>query len=105
MSTRNALFTVRRRLLGLSLLMVIVLFFGFSIATYQRTFESTVDVVLEAASTGNQLMPDSDVKARGMVIGRVSEIRAVDGGAELRLALDPEEASLLPANVSARLLP
>ncbi|MEU6127698.1 MCE family protein [Saccharopolyspora sp. NPDC047091] len=105
MSTRTALFTVRRRLLGLALLMVIVLFLAFSIATYQRAFQSTVDVVLKAASTGNQLMPDSDVKARGMIIGRVSEVRPVDDGAELHLALEPDKARLLPANVSARLLP
>ncbi|MCA1225772.1 MCE family protein [Saccharopolyspora sp. 6M] len=105
MSTRTALLTVRRRLLGLALLMVIVLFLAFSIATYQRAFESTVNVVLKAASTGNQLMPDSDVKARGMIIGRVSEVRPVDGGAELHLALEPEKARLLPSNVSARLLP
>ncbi|GAB2657405.1 MCE family protein [Saccharopolyspora gloriosae] len=105
MSTRSALFTARRRLLGLSLLMCIMLFFAFTIATYQRAFESSVDVVLKAARSGNQLLPESDVKAHGMIIGRVDEVRPTDEGAELHLALEPDKARLLPANVSARLLP
>ena len=105
MSTRSALFTVRRRLLGLALLMCIVMFLTFSVLTYQRAFESTTDVVLKAASTGNQLMPDSDVKVHGMIVGRVSEVDPTSEGADLHLALEPDKAKLLPQNVSARLLP
>lgn len=105
MSTRGALTTIRRRLLGVTLLMCVVLFFAVTIATYQRMFTSTVDVVMRAQSTGNQLMPESDVKVRGMIVGRVEEIQAADGGAKLNLALEPDKARQLPANVTGKLLP
>jgi virulence factor Mce-like protein len=96
---------VRRRMLGLALVMSVVLFLALTVAIYQKVLTSTVDVVLRAESTGNQLMPESDVKVRGMRVGEVREIRAVDGGAEMHLALDPDKADQIPANVSARLLP
>lgn len=102
---RGAAKKVRRRLLGVALMMCVVLFLGLTVATYQKAFRSTVDVVLRAESTGNQLMPDSDVKVRGMRVGEVREIEAVDGGAQMRLALDPDKVDQIPANVSARLLP
>ncbi|MFR9728474.1 MlaD family protein, partial [Saccharopolyspora sp. MS10] len=105
MSRDSTSATVRRRLLGLALLLCVALFLSATVATYRGAFRSSVDVVLRASSTGNQLMPDSEVKVRGMTVGRVDEVRSTGAGAELRLALDPEEASLLPANVSARLLP
>ncbi|CAM06027.1 MCE family protein [Saccharopolyspora erythraea] len=105
MSTRGAMTTLRRRLLGVAFLMTIVLFLSLTVATYQRAFTSSVDVVLHTASVGNQLMADSDVKVRGMIVGRVREIEPTADGAKLHLALEPDKASRLPANVSARLLP
>ncbi|GAA2809708.1 MCE family protein [Saccharopolyspora taberi] len=105
MSTRGALTTLRRRLLGVALLMTIVLFLGLTVATYQKAFTSSVDVKLHTESAGNQLMADSDVKVRGMIVGRVRSIEPSPDGAELNLALDPEKAAQLPSNVSARLLP
>lgn len=105
MSTRGALTTVRRRLLGLALLMTIVLFLGMTVATYKKAFSSTVDVDLKAEATGNQLQPESDVKVRGMIVGSVREVQSSGGGAVLKLALDPDKAKEIPPNVSARLLP
>ncbi|MEU6132226.1 MCE family protein [Saccharopolyspora sp. NPDC047091] len=102
-SSTNA--TVRRRLLGLALLLCAALFLSTTVATYQGVFRPSVDVVLVAASSGNQLGPESEVKVRGMTVGRVEDVRATPGGAELHLALEPDKARLLPANVSARLLP
>ena len=105
MSARGALTTLRRRLLGVAFLMTIVLFLGLTVATYQKAFTPSVDVVLHTEAAGNQLMADSDVKVRGMIVGRVKSIEPADGGAELKLALDPEKAAQLPSDVSARLLP
>jgi phospholipid/cholesterol/gamma-HCH transport system substrate-binding protein len=111
MSTRGALTQTRltqtlwRRSLGMAFLLCMVLFVGLTVAIYQKAFASSVDVVLKAPSTGNQLLPGSDVKVRGMVVGRVVRVSSTGDGAELRLALDPEQAGELPANVSARLLP
>jgi phospholipid/cholesterol/gamma-HCH transport system substrate-binding protein len=105
MSTRGALSTLRRRLLGVAFLMSIVLFVSLTVGIYHKAFTSTVDVVLRAESTGNQLLPESDVKVRGMVVGQVRDIRSTGNGAELRLALDPDKVGKLPSNTLARLLP
>ncbi|WP_243788200.1 MCE family protein [Saccharopolyspora gloriosae] len=105
MSRDSTFATVRRRLLGLALLLCVALFLSVTVATYQGVFRPSVNVVLRAASTGNQLMPDSEVKVRGMTVGRVDEVRPINEGAELHLALEPDKAKLLPSNVSARLLP
>ena len=105
MSTRGALSTLRRRLLGVAFLMCVVLFISLTVGIYQKKFSSTVDVVLRAESSGNQLLPESDVKVHGVVVGQVRNIRSTGDGAELRLALDPDKVGSLPSNVSARLLP
>lgn len=105
MSSRGALTTLRRRALGVALLMCMVLFVGLTVAIYNRAFESTVDILLRTPSTGNQLKTESDVKVRGVNVGRVEDVSATGDGAELKLALQPDKARMLPANVSARLLP
>jgi virulence factor Mce-like protein len=101
----NAVSTIRRRLLGL--LLVCLLFGGIalSIALYNKSFSSFVTVKLRADSIGNQLLKQSDVKVRGLIVGSVQDIAATDTGAELTLALDPESAKMIPENVSARFLP
>ncbi|WP_243793771.1 MCE family protein [Saccharopolyspora gloriosae] len=101
----SSLAALRRRLLGLALLMVIVLAVAVCIGAYRGAFTRTVDVVLRAGSTGNQILPEADVKVRGMIVGQVREVAPADGGAEMRLALDPDKVDEIPANVTARLLP
>lgn len=105
MSARKTLTTVRRRLMGLALLMCMVLFVSLTVAIYQKAFKPVVEVMLHAESTGNQLSARSDVKVRGMIVGKVREVSATDDGAKLRLALDPDKVDSIPANVSAQLLP
>lgn len=96
---------LRRRLLGLLLVAVLVGGVALSIALYDKAFTSVVTVKLEADRIGNQLIKQSDVKVRGLIVGSVSDITATADGAELTLALKPESAKLIPANVSARFLP
>ncbi|EHR59395.1 MCE family protein [Saccharomonospora cyanea] len=98
--------TIRRRLLGLLLVGILVGGIALSVAVYNRAFSDHVTVRLQAGAIGNQLARDSDVKVRGLIVGRVGEIEVTPtGGAELVLHLDPEHAELVPANVSARFLP
>ncbi|GAA1279743.1 MCE family protein [Saccharothrix xinjiangensis] len=96
---------LRRRSLGVVFLTVIALFLAFTIALYNDAFTEVVRVTLKADRIGNQLLVDSDVKVRGMVVGKVDAIRTSGDGAELELALDPDQVRHIPANVSARLLP
>ncbi|WP_027941018.1 MCE family protein [Amycolatopsis taiwanensis] len=96
---------LRRRLLGLLLVVVLAGGVTLSIALYNKAFSSFVTVKLEATDIGNQLLPQSDVKVRGLIVGTVQSIKATDQGAELTLVLDPASAKEIPANVSARFLP
>ncbi|WP_255632262.1 MCE family protein [Amycolatopsis sp. TNS106] len=97
--------TLRRRLLGLLLVAVLIGGVALSIALYQRAFTPVVSVKLQSGNIGNQLLKQSDVKVRGLIVGSVKEINATPDGAELTLALNPESAKLIPQNVSARFLP
>ncbi|QWF79701.1 MCE family protein [Amycolatopsis sp. CA-230715] len=105
MSSKSALATVRRRLLGLALVVVMVGLVALSIAIYNKSFSSYVTVKLQADDVGNQLIKQSDVKVRGLIVGSVAKIDATTEGSELTLNLDPEQAKLIPKNVSARFLP
>jgi phospholipid/cholesterol/gamma-HCH transport system substrate-binding protein len=96
---------VRQRLLGLLLIALLVGGIALSIALYNKSFSTFVTVKLEADSIGNQLMNQSDVKVRGLIVGSVRNIAVTPTGAELTLDLDPAEAPLIPKNVSARFLP
>ncbi|OQO91041.1 ABC transporter substrate-binding protein [Saccharomonospora piscinae] len=103
MSTTVA--TIRRRLLGLLLVGILVGGIALSVAIYNRAFSDDVTVRLQAGAIGNQLSRNSDVKVRGLIVGRVGDIDVTPSGAELTLHLDPEQADLVPANTSARFLP
>ncbi|WP_329071003.1 MCE family protein [Amycolatopsis sp. NBC_01480] len=96
---------LRRRLLGLLLVALLVGGIALSIALYNKSFTSFVTVKLEADSIGNQLLKQSDVKVRGLIVGSVDDIAVTGNGAELTLRLDPASAKLIPQNVSARFLP
>ncbi|WP_158844922.1 MCE family protein [Saccharothrix deserti] len=96
---------IKRRLLGVVFLVVIALFLTFTVALYNDAFTQVVRVTLKTDRVGNQLQVASDVKVRGMIVGEVKAIRTAGDGAELDLALDPEQVRHIPGNVSARLLP
>ncbi|GAA3554658.1 MCE family protein [Amycolatopsis ultiminotia] len=97
--------TLRRRLLGLLLVALLVGGIALSIALYNKSFSKFVTVKLEADKIGNQLLTQSDVKVRGLIVGSVQNISATSDGAELTLALNPDSVNLIPENVSARFLP
>ncbi|WP_263252133.1 MCE family protein [Saccharopolyspora rosea] len=95
----------RYQVLGVAFLVVAALFFAGTIASYRKAFTPVVAVRLQTDRIGNQMRVGSDVKARGVVVGEVSAVHASGGHAVLDLALRPDRVDMLPANVSARLLP
>ncbi|GAB3910835.1 MCE family protein [Kibdelosporangium lantanae] len=97
--------TLRRRLLGVAFIAMLVGFVVLSIAFFNKSFNTYVNVSLTTDKVGNQLQERSDVKVRGLVVGSVKEIRPTAHGAELVLSLDPDKADLIPSNVSAQFLP
>ncbi|MFD4194274.1 MCE family protein [Amycolatopsis thermoflava] len=102
---RGVLPAIPRRVFGLVYLLAIVLFFALTIAFYQKRFTPVVMVDLRVQKLGDQLLPQSDVKVRGVIVGEVRSIDTSFEGATLHLALNPDKIDLIPKNVTARLLP
>lgn len=96
---------VRYRLLGLSMMLVIVLLLALTVALFNKSFTPVTKVTVRTERAGLQLLPHSDVKVRGLIVGEVRDTDATADGATLHLALDPDKAKLIPRNVQARLLP
>lgn len=96
---------MRRRIQGLAFVTVIVTLLGLAVATYTGVFERGVPVTLQVERVGNQLSEKSDVKVRGLIVGQVEQISTDGDGATIQLSLQPDLVDMIPANVSARLLP
>jgi virulence factor Mce-like protein len=96
---------LQRRVAGIVFLAVLGMLVQSSIWIYQKKFTPVVEVSLQAGRAGNQLSTHADVKIRGVVVGEVREVRSTGDGAVLRLALQPERATLVPREVKAQLLP
>ncbi|GAA0260311.1 MCE family protein [Actinomadura nitritigenes] len=96
---------MRYRVLGLSMILVIVLLLALTVAFYNKWFTPVTNVKVATERAGLQLLPHADVKVRGIVVGEVRGTHVSGGGATLDLALDPGKAKLIPNNVQARLLP
>ncbi|MPY99018.1 MAG: MCE family protein [Actinophytocola sp.] len=105
MSARGAVSTLKRRLLGVGFIVLVIAGVALSVAGFNNTFTPYVTVSLKTDKVGNQLGHKSDVKVRGLIIGHVNKITPTSEGAELELKLNPEDAKLVPASASARLLP
>ena len=93
------------RTYGIVFLLVLAMLVGLSIATYNKTFVDVVRVTLETNRVGNQLAPPADVKLRGMIVGEVRDVRSDGEQATIEIALQPATVGLIPAEVTARLLP
>ncbi|SNR33155.1 phospholipid/cholesterol/gamma-HCH transport system substrate-binding protein [Haloechinothrix alba] len=90
--------------LGLVFLLVLGALGWLSVAIYDKKFASTIPVTLQAGSVGNQLKVNGDVKARGVLVGQIREVRTGGDGAEIELGLQPDKVESLPSNVSARMV-
>ncbi|KGN33782.1 mammalian cell entry protein [Knoellia sinensis KCTC 19936] len=93
------------RTYGVAFLLVIALLLSLSIASFKKVFTDVVEVTLNTDRIGSQMQAASDVKIRGLIVGEVRSIDSTPAGATLHLALKPEMVPLIPAKVSARLLP
>lgn len=105
MTGGTAWLKTRRRAVGVVFLVVLAMLVWLSIAAYHKQFTPVVSVMLDTDSAGNEMHPHAEVKLRGVVVGEVRRISATGDGARLELAIQPDQASKLPANVSAQLLP
>ncbi|MFC7495145.1 MULTISPECIES: MCE family protein [unclassified Nocardioides] len=93
--------------LGLLAIAVVVGLLAMSIAVFTHAFDDPARVRLEVDRAGSQLSAGADVKLHGIVVGRVDRIEPAPGGrgARLDLAIERGRLDLIPANVTAQVLP
>ncbi len=97
--------TVRRRLLGVLLIVIAIGFVVVTVLQYNKTFSTYTSIYLVTDDAGNALPERADVKARGVLMGNVGETEARGDKVVLRLDLDPGLAEQIPPGTTARLLP
>ncbi len=100
-----AWFKLRRRLAGVVFLVVAALLVWLSLALYGKRFTPVAMVTLYTESVGNEMHVGAEVMVRGVQVGEVRQISTTGQRARLELAIQPATLRLLPANVSAQMLP
>jgi virulence factor Mce-like protein len=115
MSRDSRAWIIRRRLYGVGFIALLVALLTLSVLSYQQVFTKVTVVTLDTDHTGAQLLKQSDVKLRGILVGEVRRISTYtvpgrDGAepetrARLQLALNPQQTKLIPRGTTALLLP
>jgi phospholipid/cholesterol/gamma-HCH transport system substrate-binding protein len=96
---------VGRKALGAAFLCLLVLSGWLTYAVFTQKFVDIVPVTLNTSRIGLQMEPLADVKIRGVIVGEVRDMHAAGPGAQLQLAMNPDEVDTIPANVTAVILP
>ena len=94
-----------KRLLGLAMIGLVVALLGLCVAVYAKVFTSTVPVTMQIDQVDNSFAPQAEVRLRGVTVGEVTNVSTDGKLATVSLALQPDDASHIPSNVTARLLP
>ncbi|MEU2068897.1 MCE family protein [Streptomyces anulatus] len=97
--------TVRRRLAGVTFLLVPAVLVWVSVSVYEKDFTDDATVTVRTGAVGNEMHTHADVKLRGVVIGQVRSIATDGDGARLTLAIDRDKLDQVPADVTAQMLP
>lgn len=97
----------RLTLAGIVMLLVLAALLYLLALRYTGRFADKVPVHAVLTSTGDGLPKRADVKYRGMIVGTVDSVEVVAAGERQRADLDlkPDVAGVIPANVTARVVP
>ncbi|HET6733505.1 MCE family protein [Mycobacterium sp.] len=85
------------------LVVAVVAFVVICSAQFSGQFRSVVPVTLTADRAGLVMESGAKVKMRGVVVGRVGDIRSGTSNTELVLQLNPDQVQYIPANVGVRI--
>ena len=90
----------KRALAGLGTVLAIVAAIALAVGLFRGDFTKTVPVTVISDRAGLVMNPDAKVKMRGVEVGRVASIATKpDGGAVLKLDMNPSQLNLIPSNV------
>ena len=84
------------------MLVVAGLFVALCLAYFNQAFRPVSKVSLHISRSGLQLLPGSDVKVRGLIVGDVSSITSDGDGAVVHLRLDPQPGPTTAARPTSR---
>lgn len=101
----NELSTTKKRLLAALFIAIVVAFVGTTVAIYNRAFTASDTVTMYTDDMAFALPNDADVKARGVLVGRVSGVEPDGDRVQVNMEFDPAFMDQLPSNISGRLLP
>lgn len=93
------------RMLGAGFIALLLLFIWLTYAVFNHKFESTVPMHVTADHAGLSLPSNADVKIRGMQVGEVRDIELKNKKVHIDIALNPDDLSHVPADVTARIVP
>ncbi len=89
---------------GMVSLVGLVSVVALAITLFRGDLTTTTPVTVESPRAGLVMNVDAKVKMRGVVVGRVAAIDAEpNGGATLRLAMEPSQLQWIPSNVEVRI--
>jgi phospholipid/cholesterol/gamma-HCH transport system substrate-binding protein len=95
----------RLLLAGVVFLTGIAMLVALSIAVYQKTFDRVTMVTIKADRAGLQLSRFGDVRIHGVLVGQVRDVSQDGEQAVIEVALEPDAADDIPANVHVQILP
>ena len=90
---------------GVVFLTGIALMIAFSIAVYQKRFDTVTMITIKADRAGLQLARFGDVRIHGVLVGQVREVSQDGKDAVIKVALQPDAADDIPANVRVQIIP
>ncbi len=93
--------TAMRRTAAVIMVGALVLLVAGAAGQFLGWFKSTVPVTVVAPRAGLVMNPDAKVKLRGVEVGRVRTITEQEGHAVLTLAINSDQLSEIPGNVTA----
>lgn len=95
----------RLLLLGVVFVAVISLLIGLSIAIYDKVFDRSDIITIQADRAGLQLPKFGDVRLHGVLVGQVRSIDDNGTEAVITVAIDPATLHEIPTNVGVQILP
>jgi phospholipid/cholesterol/gamma-HCH transport system substrate-binding protein len=105
MSATTTRSMVASRVVGALALTVLIVGSGTVLAGYGGRFSGAMHVDLRTDRAGLLLDRGAAVRVRGVRVGQVSNVASDGGQAVITLAIDPDRAARIPANVQAELKP
>jgi len=90
---------------GIGFLLTIAMLVWLSIAIYNKEFDRVTMVTVKADRAGLQLAKFGDVRLHGALVGQVRKVTQDGEEAEIHIALDPDAAKKIPANITVEILP